>query len=248
MRRKLAFLPVLVLAVAGCTGDQGPKGDKGDAGDRGPPGADGVDGVPGKDGKDGTPGAAASCTVTSNSDGTRTISCTDGTTATVSNGANGAPGTPGTPGAPGTPGTPGTAGSNGTSCTVVDNGDGSKTITCTDNTSVTILDGAPGAASFNLNAEMPSQLEVELLSITIQSPPVVEFVVKDVPAGRGAAGLKVDGSSASNMRFSMNKLVSKLATGPSELVGRDRRAAACWAPGGPRGSIGALSLGVVLVT
>jgi OmcA/MtrC family decaheme c-type cytochrome len=60
----------------------------------------------------------ASCTVTSNGNGTSTISCTDGTSVTVANGTDGA------------------------ACTVKDNGNGTKTISCTDGTSVTVSDGS----------------------------------------------------------------------------------------------------------
>ena len=140
---------------------------------------------PAEPGAPGEPGV--SCTVTENADTTKTLSCTDGTTATVSNG------------------TAGTAGTAGVSCTLVDNGDGSKTITCTDGTTTTVTDGTPGAASFNLNVEVPKQLKFTVTQVTIPAggKPIVDFTVTDIPANRGAVGLKNDGSSASNVRVGL---------------------------------------------
>jgi hypothetical protein len=83
-----------------------------------------------------------SCTVADNGDGTKTISCEDGASVTVSDGVDGTNGTDGTNGMDGNDGTDGT---DGSSCSVVDNGDGTKTISCTDGTSVTLSDGADGA-------------------------------------------------------------------------------------------------------
>jgi OmcA/MtrC family decaheme c-type cytochrome len=142
--KALGLLSALVVVMVGCTG---PKGDTGPAG---------------------TP-----CAVTSNTDGTKTITCPDGTTATVANGSNGTNGTNGTNGSNGaagtscsvttntdgsktiactdgssvvvTNGTKGEQGDAGTSCTVADNGNGTKTISCTDGTSAVVTDGAKGA-------------------------------------------------------------------------------------------------------
>ena len=73
MKLRVLLLSMLAGAsVIGCKGSDGPPG---------PPGASGTDGT------DGTNGS--SCTVTDNSDGTHTITCTDGTSVTVSNGADG---------------------------------------------------------------------------------------------------------------------------------------------------------------
>jgi hypothetical protein len=57
-------------------------------------------------------------------------------------GSRGDDGLPGEAGPPGLPGDGGLAGEAGTSCTVDDNGDGTKTVTCSDGTSVTIGSGA----------------------------------------------------------------------------------------------------------
>jgi OmcA/MtrC family decaheme c-type cytochrome len=65
--------------------------------------------------------AGSSCSVKSNADtGAATITCDDGTTATVDSGMG------------------------ASTCTVKDNGDGSKTIKCSDGTSVMVADGASG--------------------------------------------------------------------------------------------------------
>ncbi len=56
-------------------------------------------------------------------------------------------GSDGADGTNGTNGTDGTDGTDGTSCTVTDNGDGTKTITCDDGTSVTVTDGADGTCT-----------------------------------------------------------------------------------------------------
>ena len=67
---KCAFA-ILLAGLAGC----------------GTNGADGRDGTDGEDGADGKNGS--SCSVSNNSDGSATISCTDGTRATIGNGQNG---------------------------------------------------------------------------------------------------------------------------------------------------------------
>ncbi len=51
----------------------------------------------------------------------------------------------GSDGADGTTGTNGTNGTDGVSCTIADNGDGTKTVTCDDGTTATITDGTDGA-------------------------------------------------------------------------------------------------------
>jgi hypothetical protein len=57
-------------------------------------------------------------------------------------GGSGPPGEGGPPGEPGPPGDGGLSGEAGTSCSVADNGDGTKTITCSDGTTVTIGSGS----------------------------------------------------------------------------------------------------------
>jgi len=143
------------LALGACSGSKGDQGDQGPAGAPGEPCtvegktitcgdtsvtvADGVDG--------------SSCTAQDKGDGTKTISCDDGTAITVANGRDGDPGAPGAPGEDGEDGQDGLPGQNGqngqdgqdgVSCTAVDNGDGSMTITC-GQTVVTIQDGDDGA-------------------------------------------------------------------------------------------------------
>ena len=98
-----------------------------------------------QDGRDGANGT--SCTVTRDeSAGSTTIACEDGTTATVHDGKDGAQGPAGPRGDAGPAGPTGPSGTDGSSCTVTENGNGTKTIACDDGTSVTVSDGAAGAA------------------------------------------------------------------------------------------------------
>ena len=90
----------------------------GEDGEQGPPGADGPAGEAGAQGEEGESGAA---------------------------GAQGAAGAAGAQGAEGEQGIQGEEGADGVSCTVVDNGDGTKTITCGEAV-VTVEDGSPGDA------------------------------------------------------------------------------------------------------
>ncbi len=59
----------------------------------------------------------------------------------------------GSKGADGTNGSNGTDGTNGTSCTVTDNGDGTKTIACDDGTTVTVNDGVDGSCTVADNGD-----------------------------------------------------------------------------------------------
>jgi len=136
-----------LFAFAGCAGDPGAAGKDGKAGTAcsikdGTDGAKvltcddgtsvtikaGADGKAGSDGKAGVDGK--SCTVTDDAGGKK-ITCGDGTTVTLSNGKDGAAGA---------------AGAAGKSCTVKDNGDGTKTINCEDGTSVKVADGKAGTS------------------------------------------------------------------------------------------------------
>ena len=130
-------------------GIQGPQGIQGVAGADGTNGSDGADGADGK-------GIAST---TDNNDGTFTITYTDNTTFTTSDftGPTGATGPQGATGAAGTNGTNGSDGSDGANgsdgvdgkgiSSTVDNGDGTFTITYTDNTTFTTSDftGPTGA-------------------------------------------------------------------------------------------------------
>ena len=88
--------------------------------------------------------AGSNCTVVDNGDGTATITCDDGTEATITSGQNGENGAAGEDGATGPKGLTGDSGEDGANgkdgrdCTVVQNEDGTATITCTDGTSTTI--------------------------------------------------------------------------------------------------------------
>ena len=120
----------------------GPQGETGPAGPQGPTGAAGTNGTNGSDGADGADGKGISSTV-DNGDGTFTITYTDNTTFTTSDftgptGATGPQGPQGETGAAGTNGTNGSDGADGKGISsTVDNGDGTFTITYTDNTTFT---------------------------------------------------------------------------------------------------------------
>lgn len=197
-----AVVGVLVLmafafATAGCEGPEGPAGAAGAAG--------------------------KSCTVTDNQDGTKTVTCEDGTSVTLYDGEDGGTGPTGpkgdkgdageagTPGEDGENGLPGEDGEDGLSCTVLDNGNGSKTISCEDGTTATVFDGADGQSAaelFSLKAEMPAKLFMTIDSVVINSKPVVNFQLRDA-AGRGAVGLPTN-----LLRWVLAKLVVPV-DGPS---------------------------------
>lgn len=108
-------------------------------GQDGAPGERGEKGASGDDGEDGT-----SCSVADQMDGTKLVSCTDGTSVVVSDGQEGATGPAGEAGEQGVPGMNGADGQDGTDCSVADNGDGTKTISCTDGTTAVVADGEDG--------------------------------------------------------------------------------------------------------
>ncbi len=137
-------------------GKAGTNGKDGAAGAAGTDGKNGTNGTNGTDGAAGTPGAAGkdgtSCTSKDNGDGTKTITCTDGTSISL---ADGPTGTTGATGATGNNGQDGAAGKDGTACSVKANGDGTKTVSCTDGTAVNLADGATGAAGKDGAAAKP---------------------------------------------------------------------------------------------
>lgn len=113
---------------------------RGADGTDGSDGIDGSNGLKGKDGLNGTDGVeGTSCSVTTNSDESKTISCTDNTTATVRDGL-GCSVDVVTGGYELTCGTSPTViiknGTDGTSCTVSDDGAGTLTQSCTDGKTV----------------------------------------------------------------------------------------------------------------
>lgn len=108
-----------------CQGQQGQTGN---------PGSNGNGGVTGSTGA-----AGSSCSVKDNHDGSFTMLCTDGSYVTWHNGQDGLPGQNGSPGANGIAGTDGQSGSSGLDgipCSPRDNGDGTTTITCGNNSFV----------------------------------------------------------------------------------------------------------------
>lgn len=190
-----------IAGTYGCVGDDGKVGPQGDMGPQG------VTGGPGPTGPQGSTGF--SCSVVDNLDGTKTISCEDGTQVIVSNGTTGDP---------------------GLSCTVVDNLDGTKTISCEDGTVAIVNDGANGASSFHILAEVPKKLGVTITSVSIASPPVVNFRIQDVPAGRGAVGLLA--GTTGQLRFNIAKLVPGLNGDPDTWQNYiNVKATACTPPG-----------------
>lgn len=86
---------------------------------------------------------AEPCSVAENTDGSATITCPD-SEVTIDPPADGATGDDGIAGADGPDGPAGIDGEAGDSCTVADNMDGSRTITCDDGTSVIIGEGQDG--------------------------------------------------------------------------------------------------------
>jgi len=149
-----------IEGVAGPQGEQGPQGPQGETG------AAGTNGTNGSDGADGADGKGISSTV-DNGDGTFTITYTDNTTFTTSD-FTGPQGPQGETGAAGTNGTNGSDGADGADgkgiSSTVDNGDGTFTITYTDNTTFTTSDftgpqgpqGETGAEGFTslINTEI----------------------------------------------------------------------------------------------
>ena len=114
-------------------GVAGPQGEQGPVGPQGPQGVAGANGPIG-------PGITST---TDNNDGTFTLTFDDGTTFTTSDltGPTGATGPQGPTGAAGTNGTNGSDGADGKGISsTVDNGDGTFTITYTDNTTFTTSD------------------------------------------------------------------------------------------------------------
>lgn len=117
---------------AGPVGSTGPSGEEGGRGQTGPTGSSGQAGSPGsdgRDGRDGTPGQDGSA----------------GSTGPAgSSGPTGVSGATGPAGSQGISGSVGPTGSPGASCSVTRYSNGA-TISCTDGTSVVVLDGVDGA-------------------------------------------------------------------------------------------------------
>ena len=129
------------------------------------------DGKTGAAGKDGSSCTAAKDAAT----GTTTVTCSDGTSATITDGKNGKDGVDGAVGATGTTGADG---KDGSSCTAKDNGNGSKTISCTDGTTVTVKDGAAGLAGLS-TASTGLVVTVKSVSTDPAAPITVNFTMLD---------------------------------------------------------------------
>ena len=137
----------------GKDGKDGATGAKGEKGDTGAAGAKGDTGAAGAKGDTGAAGKNAEAKVVDNNNGTHTVTIVDGngqTTSTiVKDGATGAAGAKGDTGAAGAKGDTGAAGKNA-EAKVVDNNNGTHTVTIVDGngqtTSTIVKDGATGAA------------------------------------------------------------------------------------------------------
>jgi hypothetical protein len=119
-------------------GEPGANGAQGDTGEKGAPGDNGIQGGPGENGEKGAPGDKG----IQGGPGAKGIQGDTGPAGPK--GDTGGQGLKGVPGPAGAKGAPGAKGDKGDSCSVKANGDGSKTITCEDGTTVTITDGAKG--------------------------------------------------------------------------------------------------------
>ena len=120
-------------------------------------------------------GGGSRCSVADNGDGTATISCDDGTSFRVRNGSDG---TDGTDGGDGTDGTDGMDGMDGTSCSVMDNADGSRTISCEDGTSVTIPPDGETPPGLRITG-VGLQMEVRSIGVDMDRRPFVELRFTD---------------------------------------------------------------------
>lgn len=114
-------------------------------GENGKDGMDGTDGLDGDKGDKGDKGAdGVGCTVVKDDEtGITTITCAEGTEVTVSDGAKGDKGDKGEAGETGATGETGNAGADGDDCSVVDNENGTYTVTC-GTAEVVIKDGDKG--------------------------------------------------------------------------------------------------------
>lgn len=162
--------------------------------------------------------AGAPCSVKANTDGSSTISCPDGTTVTVS-GGKGDKGDPGTPGDAGAKGDPGDA---GTSCTIVDNPDGTKTITCTDGTKITLSTSTVdyGLLSAAEKEVLDPNLTIVKADFPADGKPVLTLKVTD-RKGMPVKGLNsLTASAGISWRASVLKLVPGCSTTGGACAGK----------------------------
>ena len=101
-------------------------------------------------------------------------------------------GTAGPPGDPGDPGLPGDPGIDGAGCTVVDNGDGTKTVTCGTDT-IIVSDGTPGLAGDDCtvvdNMDGTADITCGMTTVTVRlpdGPPGSDTYVPDPRVNYGA--------------------------------------------------------------
>ncbi|MEZ4224695.1 MAG: OmcA/MtrC family decaheme c-type cytochrome [Polyangiaceae bacterium] len=175
------------------------------------------------DGDQGKAGVTGdSCTVVDNDDGTLTITCGD-TVVTVPAGGQGTPGDSGPPGDPGEAGPPGEA---GISCTLVDNNNGTKTITCTDGTTITVSDALK---DYNqLTDAEKAALDPTLKIIKVDFPstgkPVITMLITD-RNGNPVTGMD---SLTSGAGLTWRASVLKLVVGTPSALGVNGAAIDTW--------------------
>jgi OmcA/MtrC family decaheme c-type cytochrome len=169
----------------------------------------------GSDGKDGQNGT--SCTVTANADGTKTLSCgPDGGTVTLANGKSCSASTvdggsqitceDGTKAfIPNDSGRD--SGTSDESCNVVNNGDGTWTITCPGDDggtqSINVKQAVVDYTTMSAASKATLDLKIAVSSVTVpaSNQPVIAFKVSDV-SGNGVKGLP-----PADLRFALLKLV-----------------------------------------
>ena len=103
---------------------------------------------------------------------------------------------------------------DGSACTIADNGDGTKTITCDDGTSVVVTDGATGSQGIAGPSGIdPEELEVTITDVIVTPPgttPLVSFTLTD------HAAEPYSGLSAGSLRWTIAKLVMGQNGDPSQ--------------------------------
>jgi OmcA/MtrC family decaheme c-type cytochrome len=145
--------------------------------------------------------AGTSCSVTDNHDGTATLHCTDGSSFTVSNGQNGRDGQNGKDG---TDGTVGMTGTSGASCTLLDNHNGTRTLSCGDGGTITVVDAVVDYAVMTADEKAQSAMAAVVTNVAFPADgrPVVTLRVTE----RHGLGVKNLATTAVTWRFALLKL------------------------------------------
>ena len=273
----------LSVEGAGSTGSTGPAGAKGDTGPAGPKGDTGPAGPKGDTGEKGDKGGSITGEVVNNGDGTHTITITDlesgsVTTTIVKDGKNGKDGKDGATGAKGDTGPAGPKGDTGaTGATgekgdkgdsitgeVVNNGDGTHTITITDlgtgSVTTTIVkdgkngkDGKDGAAGAKGDkGDKGDKGEDGVMTWDIKSTgnkaegsadtakTIKHTNTVDMAAGKNLTVNQTNNSDGAKVEFALNSTVTNLdkvvVNGKDGVDGKD--GVTITAPGGKDGNDG----------